>query len=141
MRKTGRVFNWTPTATGTFTFKIRVTDNGSPVLFDEEQITVTVVTAALIAVPALATMKPNEKTASNKTGLYPNPVRNKFIVTLDQSYTKVSGIITNESGAVVKRVMSGNINATKLEIEVSSLPAGTYLLKLDNGTKSWAFKF
>ncbi len=49
------VFNWTPTATGTFTFKIRVTDNGSPVLFDEEQITVTVVAAALIAVPALTT--------------------------------------------------------------------------------------
>jgi hypothetical protein len=35
-------FNWTPSSTGNFTFKVRVTDNGSPVLFDEEQITVTV---------------------------------------------------------------------------------------------------
>jgi hypothetical protein len=36
------VFTWTPTATGSYTFKVRVTDNGTPVLFDEEQITVTV---------------------------------------------------------------------------------------------------
>ncbi len=38
------VFTWTPDATqsGTFVFSIRVTDNGSPSLSDEEEITVTV---------------------------------------------------------------------------------------------------
>ena len=36
------VFTWTPSTTGSFTFTIRVTDNGSPALFDEETITVTV---------------------------------------------------------------------------------------------------
>src|SRR5262249_32680369 len=39
------VFSWTPTEAqgpGTFTFKVRVTDDGSPNLFAEEQITVTV---------------------------------------------------------------------------------------------------
>ncbi len=38
-------FNWTPTEAqgpGTFTFRVRVTDNGTPNLFDEEEITVTV---------------------------------------------------------------------------------------------------
>ncbi|WP_221391117.1 N,N-dimethylformamidase beta subunit family domain-containing protein [Dyadobacter sp. NIV53] len=36
------VFSWTPTATGTFPFTVKVTDNGSPTLSDEEAITVTV---------------------------------------------------------------------------------------------------
>ncbi|MCJ8164629.1 DUF4082 domain-containing protein [Pontibacter sp. E15-1] len=35
-------FSWTPTSEGTYTFSVRVTDNGTPVLSDEEQITVTV---------------------------------------------------------------------------------------------------
>ncbi|MBX7131623.1 MAG: tandem-95 repeat protein [Fimbriimonadaceae bacterium] len=42
---TSGVFNWTPTEAqgpGAFTFKVRVTDSGSPSLFDEEEITVTV---------------------------------------------------------------------------------------------------
>ncbi|QNF34067.1 putative Ig domain-containing protein [Adhaeribacter swui] len=36
------VFTWTPTTAGTYTFTVRVTDNGSPVMFAEERITVTV---------------------------------------------------------------------------------------------------
>ncbi|QRQ99883.1 malectin domain-containing carbohydrate-binding protein [Dyadobacter sandarakinus] len=35
-------FTWTPAAAGTFTFTVRVTDNGTPALSDEESITVTV---------------------------------------------------------------------------------------------------
>ncbi len=38
-------FSWTPTeeqGPGNYTFKVRVTDNGSPPLYDEEEITVTV---------------------------------------------------------------------------------------------------
>ncbi len=35
-------FNWTPTQAGTFTFLVQVTDNGSPILFDSEKITITV---------------------------------------------------------------------------------------------------
>lgn len=39
------LFSWTPTEAqgpGAFTFKVRVTDDGSPAMFDEEEITVTV---------------------------------------------------------------------------------------------------
>src|SRR5262249_50664629 len=42
--KTG-VFNWTPTAAqgpGTFTFKVKASDNGTPALFDEKPIAITV---------------------------------------------------------------------------------------------------
>ena len=35
-------FSWTPSDNGTFRFKVRVTDNGTPVLSDDEEITVTV---------------------------------------------------------------------------------------------------
>ena len=35
------VFKWTPATSGVFTVKVRVTDNGIPVLFDEEAVKVT----------------------------------------------------------------------------------------------------
>lgn len=136
------VFNWTPSATGSFTFKVRVTDNGSPVLYDEEQITVTVTASArLVARPTLTTIKRNEENLPNKTGLYPNPVRDKFMVTLDQSYLNISGIITDMNGVIVRRLSPGSINSGKFEIEVSDLSTGTYVMKLDNGIKKWVFKF
>ncbi|WP_229214185.1 CBM96 family carbohydrate-binding protein [Dyadobacter flavalbus] len=36
------VFSWTPASAGTYTFAVKVTDNGSPALSDDETITVTV---------------------------------------------------------------------------------------------------
>ncbi len=35
-------FSWTPTVPGTYTFRVKITDNGFPAASDEEQITVTV---------------------------------------------------------------------------------------------------
>ena len=133
------IFNWTPSATGSFTFKIRVTDNGAPVLFDEEQITVTV-TATLVAKPSLTTMQQSEKSL-NKVSIYPNPVRDKLTVTLDRSVLKISGILTNVNGQVIKNLSPAAINAGKFEISVSDLAPGTYVLELNNGTKRWVFKF
>ncbi|KAA6439779.1 T9SS type A sorting domain-containing protein, partial [Dyadobacter flavalbus] len=52
------VFSWTPAAAGTFTLTVKVTDNGSPALSDEETVTVTVgnaTTAAAIRINAGAT--------------------------------------------------------------------------------------
>lgn len=48
---TSGVFSWKPTAGGNFTFTVRVTDNGSPTLRDEEQITVTVSSATVTLAP------------------------------------------------------------------------------------------
>lgn len=39
-------FSWTPSTAGTYTFTVKVTDNGSPVLDDSETITVTVTSTA-----------------------------------------------------------------------------------------------
>ncbi|WP_439882733.1 putative Ig domain-containing protein [Pontibacter sp. MBLB2868] len=51
------VFNWTPTETqgpGSYTFKVRITDNGNPVLFAEQQITIQV--NEVNQLPVLATI-------------------------------------------------------------------------------------
>ena len=59
-------FSWTPTAVGTPSVTVRVTDNGSPALFDEEAITVTV-TAAANRPPVLGAI-------GNKSGTVGTPV-------------------------------------------------------------------
>ncbi len=133
------VFSWTPSATGSFTFKIRVTDNGVPVLFDEEQITVTV-TTTLVAKQHLTTIQQPEE-GFNKTGIYPNPVRDQFTVMLDPSVSGISGILTNVNGVIMKKISYRAVSAGKLEISVSGFVPGTYLLKLNNGTNKWVFKF
>ena len=133
------VFNWTPSATGSFTFKIRVTDNGFPVLFDEEQITVTV-TATLVAKQSFTNIPPHEASL-NKIGIYPNPARNKLTVMLSQSVSGISGILTDVNGAIIKKLSYQAVNAGKFEINVSGFVPGTYLLKLNNGTQRWVFKF
>ncbi|HUP13199.1 MAG TPA: putative Ig domain-containing protein, partial [Niastella sp.] len=56
------IFNWTPSIVGSETFSVKVTDNGSPVLYDDEQITITV------------TSSPTTKTFSNtQSQSIPNP--------------------------------------------------------------------
>ena len=59
-------FSWTPTAVGSPSVTVRVTDNGSPALFDEEAITVTV-TAAANRPPVLGAI-------GNKSGTVGTPV-------------------------------------------------------------------
>jgi hypothetical protein len=80
------VFNWTPSSTGSFTFKIRVTDNGSPALFDEEQITVTV-TASIDNEP-IATA--NDRLAYSP-GLYNTVRRNERATLLCMMWGRVHG--------------------------------------------------
>ncbi len=131
------VFKWTPSAVGTFTFKVRVTDNGSPVLFDEEQITVSV-TAAPLQLPISKAINQDEK-GLTKIAFYPNPVSNILIVTLGRSEEKVSGTITNADGITVKRFAFEKI--TRFDLNVSNLSAGIYLLHLKRYNKTWLYKF
>ena len=48
-------FTWTPDSPGSYTFTVKVTDNGTPVLSDEEQITVTVNALPVITITGPAT--------------------------------------------------------------------------------------
>src|SRR5204862_5738595 len=66
------VFKWTPATAGVFKVKVRVTDNGIPVLFDEEEITVTV--TALKPAPGSPSAESSEENLTRSLFVYPNPV-------------------------------------------------------------------
>jgi len=121
------VFTWTPTATGNFTFKVRVTDNGVPVLFDEEQITVTV--TATFSITANAT---NEALTARTIGatIYPNPVAGTLIITLNTSGIKGSITITDITGMVLIQSPLKAQTKDRLEIDVTELKSGTYFLRI-----------
>jgi uncharacterized repeat protein (TIGR03803 family) len=96
------VFTWTPAQTGSFTFKVRVTDNGSPILFDEEQITVTV-TASLTDFSETA-VSGMQKDAAIKIAVYPNPVKDKLTVTFTSLQGDVLIRIVDMNGTVTGTV-------------------------------------
>ena len=129
------VFTWTPATAGSYTFKIRVTDNGTPPLYDEEQITVTVTNTAKSTIAATGL---NEKTTSFKITLYPNPVKNKLIITSNEPIDNAVISITDINGFVVKVEVPPAISKNNLyrEIEISELTHGIYFLNLitDYGT-------
>jgi len=131
------VFSWTPTAAGSFTFKVRVTDNGSPVKFDEEQITVTV-TATLTV--AASDVEVKERTLMSKVLLYPNPVKSSCMVTLDRSYGNVTATLTDLQGAIVKNWSMSKVNNQQLKFGLDGLARGQYILKLNTEGGSRVFK-
>ena len=130
------VFTWKPTAAGSYSFKVRVTDNGSPVLFDEEQITVTVT-----ATFAARTNNSVEISPPLNATIYPNPASNKLRVTLNSPVYKISIAIANESGFML--IKSEKILDRKgiLEMDVSRLRPGIYFLNLQTTNGHQTLKF
>jgi hypothetical protein len=136
-------FTWTPSATGTFTFKVRVTDNGSPVLYDEEQITVTVTTAALttITVAAPALVANAELTDTNlKSTLFPNPVTTSFTISLREAADEVTIMVVDVKGAVLS-VKKYTGSAKQLQLDATGLKPGSYLLQLQTRKGVEVLKF
>jgi hypothetical protein len=138
-------FSWTPSVTGTFTFKVRVTDNGSPVLYDEETITVTV-TATLVNTLAnsaeadiTATKLIEESPAATAT-LYPNPVTSDFTVTLKQPAASVLLTILDAKGSMVQ-VQSFKNTGLQLHVDAAQLKRGAYLVQLKTGEAVQTLKF
>jgi hypothetical protein len=125
------VFTWTPSSTGSFMFKVRVTDNSVLALYDEETITVTVTTLF----------------AKNGTGneiqatIYPNPVSNKLIVSLNESVESIGAMITDTRGFELTRSEIQLNGRRSFEINVSQLEPGTYFLRLQtkDGNKIFSF--
>ncbi|WP_018611489.1 choice-of-anchor tandem repeat GloVer-containing protein [Segetibacter koreensis] len=128
-------FSWTPTATGSYTFKVRVADNGSPALYDEEQLTVTV-TATLTA--GIAAARPSSEamsvetktTVSLETKIYPNPVTDRFTITFNIPVTRITAIITDVRGSVINTTSQQLNKNNKLEMNAANLKAGTYFIQV-----------
>jgi hypothetical protein len=139
------LFAWTPGVTGTFTFKVRVTDNGSPILFSEQTVTVTVTATALMVTTTTtneltAAKAAEEKTSTIKTALYPNPVTDKFVITLAAPVAQVSVVITDVKGSVVySRQQNGT--GQQFQVQVSELKAGQYFVQLKTAHGSEVLRF
>lgn len=127
-------FTWTPTTTGSFIFKVRVTDNTG--LFDEEQITVTV-TAAF----ALNETNNENITASPEAMVYPNPVTNSLTVTLNRHISPVSATITDIKGMTIKKYEFNTDAKSTLQIDVGQLKPGSYFLHIETRTSTQTLKF
>ncbi|MGN6619290.1 MAG: choice-of-anchor tandem repeat GloVer-containing protein [Ilyomonas sp.] len=132
---TSGVFKWTPATTGNFTFKVRVTDNGTPALFDEEQITVTVKNSvALNALEAKTDLTLN-------ANMYPNPVDNRFYVTIPSAVSQLTLRIVDMNGAVISTANYNSFAKQPVEVDASQLKPGVYLLQLQSEQLSQTLKF
>ncbi|OLY91179.1 hypothetical protein BUE76_04145 [Cnuella takakiae] len=122
---------------------MRVTDNGSPVLADEEVITITV-TAPAIATTTAA-MEQREmaaalpETAKPAASLYPNPVHSRFTVALDAPVAQIQATIFDVKGSVL--YTGKQAGGRQFQLDASALPAGQYFLRLDTPSGSQVLKF
>ncbi len=119
------VFAWTPAATGTFSFTVKVTDNGSPILTDTETITVTVASAARLAAEDGAGDQ-----AGVKIALHPNPAVHTLFVTLETAAPVEGTAVLDASGRTHLLNPHLTRDQNHLEVNVSTLEPGLYLLRL-----------
>ncbi|MDO9373356.1 MAG: T9SS type A sorting domain-containing protein [Ferruginibacter sp.] len=125
-------FTWTPTTTGSFIFKVKVTDNGSPVLFDDETITVTVAAPPAGLLPA-AEENPTMRLHGIKgmsPGIYPNPVTEQFKIVLGSNFQEVKlSIFSTDGSMVYSRTHNGS--SGQLTVNATQLKAGAYTVQVE----------
>lgn len=122
-------FSWRPTATGTYTFRVRATDNGSPVRFDEEQITVTV-TATLAARMMVQEQVNIISTTETKVSVYPNPAHDNIYVSINTTADEVTIQIFDINGRMVANSRSAIKDKRNIPVNTSALQAGTYVVAI-----------
>jgi uncharacterized repeat protein (TIGR03803 family) len=132
------VFKWTPTAAGASTFKVRVTDNGSPALHDDEQITVTVTNSFAISSDET---EQQVSTARLYATLYPNPVEDKMYVTVPGALKKISVSIIDMNGVVRSSNIYRASSKNSIMVDVSGLSSGVYMLQLKTEQGSEMLRF
>jgi uncharacterized repeat protein (TIGR03803 family) len=137
------LFAWTPSVTGTFTFKVRVTDNGSPILYSEQSVTVTVTATALMATTAneLTVNEPTEENSTSaKSKLYPNVVAGMFTVAFGAPVQQVQVTIADLKGVVVYSGIHA-VNSRQLQLDATSFSAGQYFLQVQSTQGTEVLKF
>ncbi|MGZ8510805.1 MAG: choice-of-anchor tandem repeat GloVer-containing protein, partial [Chitinophagaceae bacterium] len=133
------VFKWTPSAVGVFKFKVRVTDNGIPVLFDEEEITVTV-TAALRPASNMQSPVTSVETQTRSLVVYPNPVMDKCVVRFDGSFSKIATQVYDMKGTLVRSWPARTIGKGSFELDMTGISQGQYIVEFNDGNKRWVVK-
>lgn len=138
IQSTSGLFNWTPSTLGSFTFKVRVTDNGSPILYDEEQITVTVTTTGTIAFKNQPTEK---EIVVGSPGIYPNPVVEEFVVKTENYPANLKASIINMQGAIIRSFGLIKMKNNSIRLNARGLQPGTYILQLDGENQRSIYRF
>jgi hypothetical protein len=111
---------------------VRVTDNGTPILYSEQSVTGTVTATALMVTTATNELTVT-KAAEEKTGaasLFPNPVVSSFTVRLSQQATDVTLRITDAKGAVVHQQQYNGV-AQQLQVNAAMLKPGSYIVTIN----------
>lgn len=138
------VFTWKPTAIGTYTLKVRVTDNGSPVKYREATFTVTVTAAGFVGTGETEEEKTGQRGVQDgiaKSYIYPNPVRSQFHLVLANASEKVMLKIFDEAGLLVNTKQYSAAIKRQLQVDVKDLREGTYFLQVETEKGTETIKF
>jgi len=130
-------FSWKPTTTGSYNFKVRVTDNGTPPLYDEEQITVTVTNTLVLSV-AVTQLAASKKLRAT---MYPNPVTDKFYVSIPGASKQITLSIVDMNGIIKSSVVYQASAKNNIQVNASGLSSGLYLLRISTDEAIETLKF
>jgi hypothetical protein len=101
--------------------------------------------SAIEVVPVATAARLAETAETPETGqiiLYPNPVRDRFTVTLPFAATQVRGTaVTNAAGKVYLHNAHRESGEREIQVSAGTLPKGLYLLRLDTEEGYRVIKF
>jgi photosystem II stability/assembly factor-like uncharacterized protein len=82
----------------------------------------------------------NEKTQTTSLKIYPNPAKGKIIIEPTGSGSNMNGTVSLY-GLSGQEMIRQQVQGSKVEINVSSLPTGIYFIRLENNNKNEFGKF
>lgn len=132
-------FSWTPTTAGSYSFKIRATDDDTPALYNEEQITITVINS--FAEEAYKSENAAMAKTNIKVNVFPNPATNVLHIRLQVPVDDLSVKVIDMKGAIAGTYNFNNSSKTSFDVNVSKLSQGIYILQLQSGELKQTFKF
>lgn len=121
-------FSWRPTTAGSFTFKVRATDNGSPALFDEEQITVSVTASLAARTSDALSIEPLVAASETKVSIYPNPAQGNIYVSLVTYAREATIQVRDLNGRLISSNNYKISDKRNIVVDTAALPSGTYLV-------------
>ncbi|TKK69338.1 T9SS type A sorting domain-containing protein [Ilyomonas limi] len=137
------VFSWTPTATGTYTATIRVTDNGTPAMYDEQAFTIKVNPATTLTANTMAgeaTMKTGDDELFSAK-LYPNPVHNTCNLQMNTGAETIIVTVADAKGSIVINKQLHLQGASSASLDVATLASGMYFLTVQTDNNRQTIKF
>jgi len=159
------VFEWTATTAGSYSFKVRVTDNSPQKSYDEEKITVTVTNSlqgdavSIETIPAKladATLVPTLENSiapfnsdnfiqHNTTGaqvlVYPTIVQNSANISVmkkDENVRTMNVTVADRTGKIVMR--KEKIDFQPQQVSLPHLSSGMYLMLIEFGGYNYSQK-